>query len=827
MFEDCHDGAMDAPYAEVLIDGITLADPRPYTYSIPDAWRGRLRPGQAVLVPFGPKRGMGGYVVGLVYDAPDDHAIKPIEDVVVGDVVPPALQGLLAWLAETCLASMQEVVTTAMPRGTLSRVKRTAHLAVGLEAFAELAARFTGPQAVLAQVLLKNDGEAPLVVLQTAAKKSGAVLADWRKRGYIRYQTRYEAPERREKIMIHAVMRPEAAGMPRRADRPKGAPKPLGPELTERQSEVLDALGAAGGVLLAGQLSEAVGASSSVLQALAAAGAIALEPRAVRRSARASATGATPPVLTRHQREVVDAINAKLGTSATFLLHGVTGSGKTEVYMQVIAQALEADRGAIVLVPEIALTPQTVRRFQGRFGDTVAVLHSHLGDGERFDEWQRIRAGDARVVIGARSAIFAPVPDLGVIIIDEEHETSYKQDKAPRYHARAVAAERARREEAVLVLGSATPAVETYRAAMLGEITLLAMPERVESRPLPPVDIVDLKEELRAGNRSMFSRKLKTAMDGVLGRGEQAILLLNRRGHSSYVFCRECNYICKCTRCSVSLTYHANPAILRCHYCDARQAVPEVCPTCRSSAIKYFGAGTQQIEEATRKAFPEARILRVDRDTTSRKGSHERLLDAFGNGEYDILVGTQMVAKGLDFPRVTLVGVMAADSGINLPDFRAAERTHQLLSQVAGRAGRHELPGYVVIQTYNPKHAAIVAAQAHDYVQFYESEIPNRADAGGWPPFCQIVNTIVAGPDALLARNAAARFADELEDLPGLQVFPPTDAPLAQLRGMHRYQIIVKVANGAEVRPALRRAISVAQEPGVRVAVDMDPYNIM
>ena len=796
-------------YAEVLIDGLALADPRPYTYIVPEAWRGRLRPGQPVLVPFGPKRGVGGYVVALTDEPPDDHALKELEDVVTGDVVPQALQTLLAWIAEVWVASMQEVVTTAMPRGTLSRVKRSVHLAVAPANFEALARGFTGPHAVLARVLMTHGGEAPLTVLQTAAKRSSAVLADWRRRDLVRYHTHYEPPERREKLQLHAVITPGAFE-----------------QLTKRQAEVLGVLAGAGGVLPVAVLARETGATADTIKRLAKVGAIAIEPRAVRRTARAEASGAPPPNLTAHQAEVVDAIAAKLGTHAGFLLHGVTGSGKTEVYLQVIERVLAADRGAIVLVPEIALTPQTVRRFQARFGDTVAVLHSHLGDGERYDEWQRIRAGDAQVVIGARSAIFAPVPDLGAIIIDEEHETSYKQDKSPRYHARAVAAERARLDGAVLVLGSATPSIESFAAARAGELTLLEMPERVESRPLPPVKVVDMRVELKSGNRGLFSRALKGALAGVLERGEQAILLLNRRGYSSFVFCRECGYACKCSRCSVAMTYHAEPPILRCHYCDARERVPEACPQCHGPYIRHFGAGTQQIEEACRKLFPDARLLRVDRDTTARKGSHERLLDAFGEGAYDVLVGTQMVAKGLDFPRVTLVGVMAADSALNLPDFRAAERTFQLLSQVAGRAGRDVLPGEVVIQTYSPEHPAIIAAAAHDYRAFYDAELPDRAELG-WPPYRGLANAVIAGPDARHAREAAARFAEALEDIPGIEVFGPHDAPLSQLRGLRRYQVLLKVADQAAARPALRRALSVAQEPGVRVTLDIDPYNLM
>jgi primosomal protein N' (replication factor Y) len=479
-----------------------------------------------------------------------------------------------------------------------------------------------------------------------------------------------------------------------------------------------------------------------------------------------------------------------------------------------------------VLVPEIALTPQTVRRFQARFGDTVAVLHSNLSDGERYDEWQRIRAGTARGVVGARSAIFAPVASLGLIIIDEEHEGSYKQDKQPRYHAVAVAEKRAELEGCSLILGSATPSLESYVAALDGRYRLLEMPDRVASRPLPPVAIVDMRAEMKEGNRHAFSRHLARAMSGALERGEQVILLMNRRGYSSFVFCRECGYVCRCARCAVAMTYHQTPPRLQCHYCDDRMLVPETCPTCKSPYIRHFGAGTQQIEEACAKLFPGTRIVRLDRDTTTRKGSHQVALDAFGRGEYDVLIGTQMVAKGLDFPRVTVVGVMAADGALHLPDFRAAEHTFQLLTQVAGRAGRGELESTVVVQTYSPTHPAILAAQKHDYQAFFRYDAPNREELR-YPPFIRLANLVVAGPHLEDAHHAAEALADRLAEHPELEVLGPIPAPLAMLRGLHRFQVLIKAADLAPVRGALQVAVSASLRPGVRVSIDLDPVNML
>jgi primosomal protein N' (replication factor Y) len=568
-----------------------------------------------------------------------------------------------------------------------------------------------------------------------------------------------------------------------------------------------------------------MGTTAGTLKTLEKRGAITIQPMAVRRTAVGVATGEPIPTLTPHQAEVLADIES-VSQPTTFLLHGVTGSGKTEVYLRAIADVLDRGGGAIVLVPEISLTPQTVRRFQARFGDTVAVLHSNLGDGERYDEWQRIRSGSARVVVGARSAIFAPVESLGLIIIDEEHEGSYKQDKQPRYHARSVAEMRAKLEGCSLILGSATPCLESYVAAQQGRYRLLEMPDRVASRPLPPVAIVDMRAELQEGNRHPFSRKLARAVGDALTRGEQVILLMNRRGYSSFVFCRNCGYVCRCERCAVAMTFHQNPAGLRCHYCDGRGRVPEACPACKSPYIRHFGAGTQQIEESAKTLFPQARIVRLDRDTTSRKGSHQTYLDAFGRGEYDILIGTQMVAKGLDFPRVTVVGVMAADGALHLPDFRASEHTFQLLTQVAGRAGRGELASTVVVQTYSPTHPAILAARDHDFQAFFRYDAPNREELR-YPPFVHLANIVVAGPHLEDTHHAAETLAERLSEHTELEVLGPIPAPLAMLRGMHRFQVLVKVDDLQDVRGPLKVAVSASHKPGVRVSIDLDPVNML
>ncbi|MFO7819331.1 MAG: primosomal protein N' [Halanaerobacter sp.] len=432
--------------------------------------------------------------------------------------------------------------------------------------------------------------------------------------------------------------------------------------------------------------------------------------------------------LTSEQEQALESILKGVNNqgSQTFLLKGVTGSGKTEVYLQALDQILAKGQGAIVLVPEISLTPQTIARFKGRFQNQVAVLHSQLSAGERFDEWRRLKSGEAKVAIGARSAIFAPLADLGLIIIDEEHETTYKQDDHPKYHAREAAVYRANLNDAVTILGTATPSLEAYYRTQDGDYKLLELKNRIDDRPMPEVEVVDMREELAKGNRRMFSELLQEEITARLEEGEQSIVFLNRRGFSTFVQCRKCGHVMRCNDCDVSLTYHSNPPLLHCHYCDHQEDVPKTCPNCDSKYIKYFGIGTQKVEEELNELFAEANIKRMDVDTTRKKGAYRRILSDFKEHKIDILIGTQMVAKGHDFPNVTLVGVITADTALNFPDFRSSERTFQLLTQVAGRTGRGDKGGEVVVQSYTPEHYSIQFAKKHDYDSFYEKEIASR-----------------------------------------------------------------------------------------------------
>ncbi len=524
--------------------------------------------------------------------------------------------------------------------------------------------------------------------------------------------------------------------------------------------------------------------------------------------------------------------------SATFLLHGVTGSGKTEIYLQAIAHALARGQGAIVLVPEIALTPQTVERFKARFSSgklptLVAVLHSHLSAGERHDEWHKIRQGRARIVIGARSAIFAPVEPLGLIIVDEEHEQTYKQEEAPRYHARDVAIMRGQMENAVVVLGSATPSLESFYNCRRGKFMLLELPERVDDQKLPRTRVVDMRSAMRDGKGPpLFSPQLKEAITQRLERGEQTILFLNRRGYSTSLLCPQCGYVANCPNCSVSLTYHRIDQRLACHICGHNEKVPLVCPEpkCKNPAIRFAGTGTQKVEEVLAKLFPRARIKRMDADTMKRKDDYRHVLGDFRAGKIDILVGTQMIAKGLHFPNVTLVGIIYADSALHQPDFRAGERTFQLLTQVAGRAGRGDVEGEVFVQAFTPFHPAIQYARRHDFVGFYEQEIEFREQLK-YPPVSRVALLTLKGRNEEKIRFTADHLKRELEKnllaLKDLVVSGPAPAPLLRAENFYRYQIMLRTRAMSSLSRELARIIkSLALPEDVSLAVDIDPVNL-
>jgi len=547
---------------------------------------------------------------------------------------------------------------------------------------------------------------------------------------------------------------------------------------------------------------------------------------------------ASGPVRTRHllnpaQQAAFERIDEALRAKQyqTFLLHGITGSGKTEIYLNAIETAVAQGRSALLLVPEIALTPAMAGQFFSRFGERVAILHSAFTDVERSDQWRRIRSGAASVVVGTRSGVFAPVRNLGLIVVDEEHDGSYKQEETPRYNGRDVSVVRARAGGACVVLGSATPSLESRYNAERGKYTLLELPGRIEARPLPAVELIDMRQEfLETRKQNTFSRKLLEALDKRLASGEQTIVLLNRRGFSSFVACRACGERVQCINCSLTLTYHKRDRRLLCHYCGYAEKVPSLCPKCSSEHIYFLGVGSERVEEELHREFPTARIARLDRDTVTGKRQYETILQGFREGSYDILVGTQMIAKGHDIPNVTLVGVVSADMGLGMPDFRAAERTFQLLTQVAGRAGRGSLPGIVLVQTINPDHYAIRFAAAHDYQGFYDKEIHFRRMMR-YPPFSAMANVLVRAEKQEAAMRMSSELGSTMTPTPqDLKIMGPAEAPVPRLKNEFRYQFLIKAANRKALNELLHqiRVFAIQRKWGATaLVIDVDPLTLM
>lgn len=549
------------------------------------------------------------------------------------------------------------------------------------------------------------------------------------------------------------------------------------------------------------------------------------DPFAKRAFAKSQALDLNPEQQTAYQKIAEKSLQRQ---HAVFLLEGITGSGKTEVYLQVIADCLKNQQTAMMLVPEISLTPQMVTRFKARFGSAVAVLHSGLSQGEKYDEWRKLERGEARVVVGARSAIFAPLENLGVIIIDEEHETSYKQDETPRYHARDLAIWRGKFHGCPVVLGSATPSLESRARAQKGVYQLLPLTKRANQQAtLPEIEIIDMREEMKTRLNSAFSEQLEEKIRDRLSKGEQSVLLLNRRGYSSFVMCRDCGFVLPCPNCDISLTLHMDTKTMRCHYCGHEENIPHRCPNCGKDKIRYFGTGTEKVQEELGKLIPEARVLRMDVDTTRRKGAHEKILDAFGRQEADILLGTQMIAKGLDFPNVTLVGVLNADTALNLPDFRSSERTFQLLTQVSGRAGRGDKKGEVIIQTFNPEHYTIQLAQHHDYEKFYQLEMQMRHQTD-YPPFYFTVKLTISHQEEVRAAQKAYQLAEKLKEKlsPQSIVLGPSPAAILRVKNRYYYQMIIKYKKEPQLHQVLEEILQESQKDqrqGLLIAIDNEP----
>ena len=840
---------------------IEVAVPLPvtgtFTYSVPDDLVDRAGVGARVLVPFG-RRKVTGFVVAVGVTPAVDGVKDIIETLDVAPVVDPPMIELTRWIADYYLASWGEVLRATLPPGINMESRRFLRATdAGREALAGASPTGTAPAGAAPTGTAGSAGAAAshlterrLKILELACSREKVSVGHARRQtgisrgnhsdidalvreGLVEEFEVVHPPKvegGKESIVRLAVSAEDALAEKEKLER--RAP---------RQAEALGILIEAPGVTLAAAKLGEAGVTSATVAALVKKG---LAERAERPSPRLSVGQEgwglrDEGELTAQQRGAVDLIGGRVssGEFGVVLLHGVTGSGKTRVYSEAIQVALDAGRGAIVLVPEISLTPQMVQRMKMEFGERVAVVHSGLSLTERYDTWRAIREGLFPVVVGPRSAVFSPVPNLGVIVVDEEHEQTYKQSESPRYHARDVATMRAKLEHAVVVLGTATPSLESYLNARDGKYDLVELPERIDSGPLPEVEVVDMCEEPTVDSEGAFSAVLRNAILETLRAKKQVILFLNRRGFASFVQCLSCGHSEKCPNCNVPLTFHSTGKTMRCHYCGISTPAPAKCPSCGSINLRFGAPGTQRVEKAVHELFPDATVERMDVDTTTRHGSHWRILKDFAERKTDILLGTQMIAKGLDFPGVGLVGVVAADVGLNLPDFRAGERTFQLLTQVAGRTGRGEERGWVVVQSYLPSHYTISLARDQHFKPFFDREIAEREGMGlGYPPFSRLVGITVRSRDEDQAREAAGRLADFLErgsehmEDPRPEVLGPAPAPLEKIRGVYRWQVLVRGKGGsarALVAGALAQKSALKLPSAVTLAVDVDPLDLL
>ena len=861
--------------AEILVPQAArrrLAADRLYSYRVPEALAPTLRVGHLVAIPFG-ERMSAGIVWALDASdeldddvgAPTDGAprLRAISRPLLPDpVISAAHHALAEWISDYYATPLADAARLMLPPGLLGGLRETL-LPVDSPRANDAAGRLTS-DAAMTLGLLRERGRLDREQVREAlgAQRARAAISALLASGLATLETDVAGTQReqRRERLIRLTGAPEAVADWQRAARAKldariaQPPGPLassalrrratrGERGDERQSErvlrqlaVLDVLSRPGlpASCRLEELQRLTRATATALRELEEAGLIAISEATVRHDPLAGRDIArtAPLPLTDAQARALAVITAprEPGASQVFLLHGITGSGKTEIYLQALAATLAKGLRAIVLVPEIALTPQALERYAGRFPGRVALLHSGLSDAARLDEWRRIRAGEVDVALGSRSALFAPMERVGLIVVDEEHEAAYKQDRRPTYHARDVAIRLGALTGATVVLGSATPSVESYWRAQTGEYSLVELHERAPTadpgappQGLPSVTVIDLRAELREGNTSILSEPLVTALHETLERGEQAILFLNRRGMASMIVCRECGYVVRCTHCDISMTLHASERAVICHYCGRKASVPHVCPICHSASIRFFGLGTERVESAVKRRFPEARVLRWDRDTAKNRQTHEELLRAFAERRADVLVGTQMIAKGLDLPAVTLVGVVSADVALFLPDFRASERAFQLLTQVAGRAGRGAQAGRALVQTFNPDHFCIQSAAQHDYAGFVSAEVAAR-QRFGYPPFRRFMKCTFTHRDRYTTQVEATSLAGRLEtlirelDLPQSDIVGPAPAFLERLRGSYRWQVIVR---GPELRPLLHALVHEDLPHGW--AIDIDP----
>ena len=795
--------------AKIIVDVPLMQTDQPYSYRIPEEFMGMLEVGMRVHVPFGKgNRLIQGIVLGLETQSDEEEANQDLKDIAeVLDFSPVLMQEQL-WLAEELRKSVFSykisILKAMLPGFLNSSYDKILYPLADLSQ--EDRERLFGSEASLAFSSLDISKQAEMMRLTRKGLLGLEYQAIDQKK--VKTQSWYEVnltqlegveisarAKKKLKLRDYLLSHPESASL----------------------ASLLESY------------------SREQVNFFVEQGAVTIVQKEVQRSA-AYFEGievSRPLELNPEQRQARDAVVSAIGSyQPPFLLQGITGSGKTEVYLQIIQGALDKGKTAILLVPEISLTPQMTERFIARFGEKVAILHSGLSNGEKYDEWRKVERGDAQVVVGARSAIFAPLKNLGVMIIDEEHEATYKQDSNPRYHAREVAILRAQYNQAALVLGSATPSLESRARAGKGVYQHLRLTQRANPlATIPEVQVIDFRDYIGQNETSNFTPPLLEAIQDRLAKKEQVVLMLNRRGYSSFVMCRECGTVDTCPNCDISLTLHMDTKTMNCHYCGFSKDIPQICPNCKSHSIRYYGTGTQKAYDELAELFPQARILRMDVDTTRKKGSHRALLDQFGRGEADILLGTQMIAKGLDFPNVTLVGVLNADTALNLPDFRSSERTFQLLTQVAGRAGRAEKAGQVLIQSYNPQHYAIRFAKDQDYEGFYAYEMGIRRQLG-YPPYYFTIGITLSHKK----EEEVVKRAYEVMNILRLglsetsNILGPTPKPIARTHNLYHYQILIKYRLEDELGPTLNQVLALTQErenSELRLSIDHEPQQFL
>lgn len=802
-----------AELAQVIVDVPTLQTNRPYTYQIPERLENQVQTGMRVIVPFGNgHREVQGFIVGLDQPTNYDGHLKPITALMdLTPVMNTEMLQLSKWLADRTYSFWISCLYTMLPNALKAKSQRIVRVVDELDENDY-------------QLLFRHADQLDYASVQDNPELVSRLLK-LRRQGKVTFE--YQVSDRarvKTKTQIQPALSFEDYENLRNGIRANA----------KNQLKLVNYLQTIIGKKVAlDQAKRETGLPTANFTAAAKKRWLINKKVEVYRQPLGAdiqdQAAKRPLQLNIDQQRVLEQVNSAIDqqNDQVFLLEGVTGSGKTEVYLQAMSRALANGQTALLMVPEISLTPQIVSRVRARFGSQVAVLHSGLSTGERYDEWRRIERGEARVVVGARSSIFAPLQNLGIIIMDEEHETSYKQDDTPRYHARKVAKWRAHYHQAPLLLGSATPSLESYSRAMAGNYRLLRLPHRVNQRPLPPINVVDMRPEIQRRGETSFSNKLLTAIQDRLAKHEQSILMLNRRGFSSFIMCRYCGFVLKCPNCDISLTMHLDSHTMKCHYCGHEEPIPTVCPNCHGHHIRYYGTGTEKVMAELNQLLPSAKIIRMDNDTTRKKGMHQKLLHQFGSGQADILLGTQMIAKGLDFPNVTLVGVLNADTGLDLPDFRASERTFDLLSQVSGRAGRADKNGQVIIQTFNPDNYVIKLVQAHDYQRFFNAEMHMRQMAS-YPPYYYTVRIMGSHKEERVAAKMMYDIRQELGNrlAPDTIILGPTPRAIARLKNRFYYQIVIKYRHDDKLHTILTHIMQESQnkyQRGAEIAIDPDP----